>query len=597
MSLTSKRFPDPVTKDEAALRRGEEHVAADARGLNFFQIDRSFQDLLKIYLTADEYNHFWEHFVRLGKLAGGELDEWAHLCDQNVPVLHNRDRFGRDRQWIEYHPAYRAMENIGFYEFGIHASAHRPILNWPTHVSPMVKFSLHYLFSQSEFGLMCPLAVTELAAMLVLKYGSEELVEKYGKRMISLDPEELLQGAQFMTEKAGGSDVGANELRAEYDGENWLLYGEKFFCSNPDCGVAVLLARCEGDPEGTSGLTAFVVPRDLDNGERNHYQIMRLKNKMGSRSLASGEIRYEGAIAYILGQPRQGIKILLDQVNMSRLSHGMRAAATMRRALNESLVVGRTRHLFGRLAQEQPLFRRQLLQLMIPAEAALSTSCYGADLLRRSEEGSNEAVQLLRIVTPMIKMRSNRDNMQACAKAIEIRGGNGVIEDWTNGRLLRDSFIPLLWEGTSVINAIDVVRRAIGLSKANVPLRAELHRLVDEAIQAPLEYRDRLNRLMDQAVDYAEAVAEAKNGEKYARLATSKLYHALSAALLTWEGSNIAEVTGDATRLLMSRFIVEHYLDPADSLTLPENDSWEEEASRLLLDDIPIPSTTVHALL
>ena len=102
---------------------------------------------------------------------------------------------------------------------------------------------------------------------------------------------------------------------------------------------------------------------------------------------------------------------------------------------------------------------------------------------------------------------------------------------------------------------------------------------------------------MDQAVDYAEAVAEAKNGEKYARLATSKLYHALSAALLTWEGSNIAEVTGDATRLLMSRFIVEHYLDPADSLTLPENDSWEEEASRLLLDDIPIPSTTVHALL
>ena len=96
-------------------------------------------------------------------VAGGDLDRWADQADKHPPVLHNRDRFGRDEQWIEHHPAYHEMERIGFHEFGLHAAPHRPILGWPTGVSPLVKFTLHYLFSQAEFGLMCPLAVTELA--------------------------------------------------------------------------------------------------------------------------------------------------------------------------------------------------------------------------------------------------------------------------------------------------------------------------------------------------------------------------------------------------------------------------------------------------
>ena len=200
------------------VRRGSDHVGGDSRELNFFQAGAGLRDLLRLYLSADEQAHFWPHFDRLGQLAGGDLDRWADQADKHPPVLHNRDRFGRDVQWIEHHPAYHEMERVGFHEFGLHAAPHRPILGWPTGVSPMVKFALHYLFSQAEFGLMCPLAVTELAAMLVLRYGSEELREKYGRRMISLDPAELMQGAQFMTEKAGGSDVGANELRAVPDG-------------------------------------------------------------------------------------------------------------------------------------------------------------------------------------------------------------------------------------------------------------------------------------------------------------------------------------------------------------------------------------------
>lgn len=551
--------------------------------------------MLDLYLTPQERAHFWPHLDRLGALAGGDLDRWADLADKHPPVLHNRDRFGRDVQWIEHHPAYRKMEKVGFFEFGLHAAPHRPILGWPTGVSPPVKFALHYLFSQAEFGLMCPLAVTELAAMLVLRYGSPELREKYGKRMISLDPAELLQGAQFMTEKAGGSDVGANELLAVPDGDRFRLHGEKWFCSNADCGVAVLLARIDGDPPGTAGLTAFVVPRDLDDGTRNAYRIVRLKDKMGSKSLASGEIAYDGAIAYMLGERRRGVKILLDQVNMSRLSHGMRAAATMRRALHESLAFARSRTLFGKPAISQPLMRRQLLQVLIPAEQALSTSCYGGDVLRRAEQGSNSAAELLRIITPVIKMRSNRDNVAATGKAIEIRGGNGVIEDWVNSRLLRYSFIPVLWEGTSVINAIDTVRRAIGREGAQRALRAELHRLLAEADGLPAVYRDRLRGLADRSIDYAEQVAKQPGLEKYSGLATSRLYHALSAVLLAWEGCRIGR-TGDARRLLMSRFVVEHRLDPPSPLAAPEAAAWEDEAEALLLDDAPVPLAQAGAV-
>ncbi|GJL88921.1 MAG: acyl-CoA dehydrogenase [Minwuia thermotolerans] len=581
----------------AATPTGSDHVGGDSRGANFFAIDHALQDLLGLYLTDEERQHFWPHFDQLGALAGNELDEWATLSDKTPPRLHNRDRFGRDRQWIEYHPAYERMVDVGFHQFGIHAAPHRPILGWKTGVSPVVKFALHYLFSQAEFGLMCPLAVTELAAMLVLKYGSDELKSKYGERMISLDPAELLQGAQFMTEKAGGSDVGANELCARQEDGVWRLYGEKWFCSNPDCGVAVLLARCEGDGPGTAGLTAFVVPRDLDDGSRNSYRIVRLKDKLGSRSLASGEIIYEGAVAHVLGERRQGIKILLDQVNMSRLSHGMRAAATMRRALNEALAFGRSRRLFGKEALEQPLFRRQIMQLLVPAEAALSTSLYGGNLLAKAEGGSNDATLLLRIVTPVIKMRSNRDNVRACAKAIEVRGGNGVIEDWVNARLLRDSFVPVLWEGTSVVNALDVVQRAVAKSRAHELFRAELHRLIDEIETLPDHHLERLRKAADEVTDYVQAVAENPDNERYARLATSLLYHALSAVLLAWEGDRLGRDGGDARRVLISRMILEHHLAPHHPTAPPRQQDWENAAEHLLLRDGTVELKDVIPLL
>ena len=171
--------------------------------------------------------------------------------------------------------------------------------------------------------------------------------------------------------------------------------------------------------------------------------------------MASGEIRLEGAEAYLVGKVDAGLKQMMEQVNLSRLSHGVRAAAMMRRCFNEAVAAARGRTAFGRTVADFPLMRRQLMKLLVPAEQALSMALCTADALGR---GAPE----LRILTGLLKLRACRDNIAVATGAMEARGGNGYIEDWVNPRLIRDAQVGLLWEGTSNINALDVIGRAVG---------------------------------------------------------------------------------------------------------------------------------------
>ena len=436
-------------------------IAPDVHGENFFELDSSLQDLLALYLPAGLRAHMTPHYQRLGAIAGSRLDELARTADRHPPRLHARDAYGRDEDWIEFHPAYREMEQIGFGEFGIHCmSRTEGVLGWPEKVPALAKYVFQYLFVQSEFGLMCPISVTDTSAVLIERYASEAVRERFLPGMYSQDMSKILKSAQFMTEKSGGSDVGQIELSARYEQGEWRLYGDKWFCSCADGDVALLLARPEGAVSGTSGLALFALPRRLADGSRNRYRIVRLKDKLGTRSMASGEIIFEGAIAYPLGEvgpgENSGLKQMLDQVNMSRLSHGVRAAAMMRRCLNESLAVARNRQAFGEAIIDKPLLRRQLMKLMLPTEQALSMAMFSARQLELADSGDKNAARLLRILTPLLKFRTCRDNIAVATGAMEIRGGNGYIEDWVNSRLVRDAHLGVLWEGTSNINALDV---------------------------------------------------------------------------------------------------------------------------------------------
>ena len=567
-------------------------IAPDTTGQNFYRNDRALRDLLGLYLPADLVAHLHPHLDRLGELAGGRLDECARISDRHTPVLVHRDKFGRDIQHIEYHPAYRELEHAAFGTFGIHAMSHRKgILGWPDTYPAAAKHAFTYLFNQAEFGLGCPINVTDGAAMLLSRYGGDELKAKYLDGLTQTDMGKLTQGAQFMTEKEGGSDVGRLTTRAVAEGEHFRLYGEKWFCSNADAPVVTLLARPEGAGPGTRGVGLFLMPRFLDDGSPNHYRIVRLKDKLGTRSMASGEIKFDGAIAYPIGRLDRGFVQMAEMVNWSRLSNGVKSTALMRRALHDAFTVANGRVVFGKRIIDLPLARRQLLKMLLPMEQALSLCFATAAALDRAEAGSQDAATLLRILTPVLKFRSTRDARKLCGDALEFRGGIGYVEEFVNARLLRDAHLGSIWEGTGNIVALDALTRAVGRHGAEAALLAELHAKLDDV---PAAWAERLRGLVDKAVAFARAVAADAAQEADARRATSTLYHVASAVTLAWEGVQIHAANGDARRLLLSKLVVEHRLHTPDPFA---HSGAGEAMAAALLDDAPVPLATALDLL
>src|SRR2546426_783357 len=308
------------------------------RGLNFYVADPNLEFLCSTVMEPDVLARARPLLVELGAVAGDELDALAAEADRHPPTLRAYDERGRRVDEVVFHPAYRAMERLAFERFGLAAMSHRDgVLGWPGRVPHVVKYTLSYLFAQSEFGLLCPVNMTDSTARMLTRFGDEALRGRYLPRLTATALEDLWQGTQWMTEKTGGSDVGALTTLARRDADGaWRLWGDKWFASNANADVALTLARPEGAPPGTRGLGLFLVPRHLPDGTKNAWTINRLKDKLGSRSMATGEVTYAGAVAYGVGDVGRGFAPLMAMVNGSRLSNAMRAAGIMRRSLREA---------------------------------------------------------------------------------------------------------------------------------------------------------------------------------------------------------------------------------------------------------------------
>ncbi|WP_431304887.1 acyl-CoA dehydrogenase family protein [Sediminicoccus sp. BL-A-41-H5] len=535
----------------------------DAAGQNLWRADPAFGRLLPLYLPAELLAVLLPQLDRLGALAGGELDALAGTADRNPPELVHRTRRGEDQQSILYHPAYREMERLAFGEFGLTSMSHRPgVFGWPAPLPPAAKYALTFLFAQAEFGLLCPVNMTDSLARTLRRFGSPELVDRYLPLLASQDMDALHQGAMFMTEQGAGSDIAATAVTAEpaNDGTH-LLYGDKWFCSNPDAELALVLARRGGGAAGLKGVGLFLLPRTLPDGTPNAYRIVRLKDKLGTRSMASGEIRLEGARAWLIGDPEAGFKQMADMVNSSRLSNAVRAAGMMRRALTEALFVARNRRAFGKRLIEMPLMRRQLAKMLLRAEQARAMVFTTAEALRRSDAGEEGAYALLRILTPLVKFRACRDARQVTGDAMEVRGGCGYIEEWPEARLLRDAHLGSIWEGTSNIIALDVLRAA-ERERGFEALQALITRLQAEA---PLP------GLPEALARAATLLDRAQADPALARAAASALYHLTSAAALAWEAAQ----TDDASRAALARMVLTHRVLPRDPLAVEDPDAAE----------------------
>jgi acyl-CoA dehydrogenase len=564
------------------------HPVPDRHGSSLFEADPTLPALTSLYLPADLHRHLLPHLARLGAQAGGELDELALAADKHPPVLQQRSRTGRDEQRVVKHPAYVSLEKVAFADYGLAAMSHRAgVLGWPAPMPPAAKYALSYLLVQAEFGLCCPLSMTDSLTRTLRKFGSPALVDKYLDSLTTQDFDALCQGAMFMTEQGAGSDIAATAVRAEPDGDAFRLWGDKWFCSNPDAGLAMVLARIDGASEGMAGVSLFLLPRQLDDGTPNALQIVRLKDKLGTRSMASGEVRLQGARGYLVGDAGRGFQQMADMVNNSRLSNGMRAAGLMRRACTEALHVAREREAFGRRLVELPLMRRQLLKLLLPTEQARTMLFQAADALRRSDAGEAGAYALTRILTPLIKFRACRDARRVTGDAMEVRGGCGYIEEWSDPRLLRDAHLGSIWEGTSNVVALDVFR-AIRRDAALPALRTHLRRLLEASAQAP-RVRAAMVAAAEDALQQAAQVADARVAlDHAARMVASNLYHVTTAIAMAWEATRL----GSLRRMHLAQLVLRERVRVADRPALSAEPAWLPG----LLDETPCAAVSAAAL-
>jgi acyl-CoA dehydrogenase len=299
-----------------------------------------------------------------------------------------------------------------------------------------------------------------------------------------------------------------------------------------------------------------------------------------------------------LGELTAGLKQMAEMINWSRLSNGVKSTALMRRASFDAWQVVRHRVVYGQALMKRPLAQRQLLKIQLPAEQALSMSFFTANALDEAEyEGrarSNEAPAVLRLATPVLKMRATRDARQVTGDAMEMRGGCGYVEDFVNPRLVRDAHLGSIWEGTSNIVGIDAVRRAIGRNGCQRAYQAALLDRLEECGELPVAFIDELSDALAQAVALAEA-ADTPD-ELWVRQAVTALYHASTAILLASEGCAIARRRGDARRVLWARLVLDHRLNRRGPLHRTDR-GREQALADALLGNVPMASLQIAPLL
>lgn len=469
------------------------------RRSGWLESEAAFNRIMVRQLGA-AYEKARPRLARMGEQAANEGARWAMEADRNGPKLVTHDRSGNRIDEIDYHHSYRQLQQLG-YGGGIVAATYNPALAPERGQAPKaLTFGLGYLFAQAEAGMYCPVCMTDGAASLLQKHGTKELQDRFIPRLAATDLSQLFTGAMFLTEKQGGSDVGTVTTIAKggkgVPGEAVQLYGDKWFCSNVDADVIMILARPDGAAPGTKGLGLYVLPRTLENGQRNAYRVNRIKEKLGERSFPSGEVTLDGATAYLLGGPGQGFHQMAEMLNLSRAYNAIASVGVMRRAVIEALEWSEERVAFGKKIIEHPLMTEVLMDMASEQRLALNWSFRGVELMDKVETGraTEEERRTLRMITPLLKYVLGKLAVSLASEGVEALGGNGYIEDWPMARVLRDAQVLPIWEGTTNILVLDTFR-AMKKDSGHEVLFTELARGIGEA---PSDLQPRLGQLFDE---------------------------------------------------------------------------------------------------
>lgn len=392
-----------------------------------------------------------EELTGLGRAAGSrQAQEWGAQANENPPKLRTHDRYGNRVDEVEFHPSWHRL--LG------HAVTNGLTDAWGRPAGHLRRAAGFFVWSQAEAGHGCPVSMTH-AAVPALR-ADPELAAEWEPRLTSHVYEEGLRpagqkaGVLFgmgMTEKQGGSDVRANTTAAvplDASGE-YLLTGHKWFCSAPMCDGFLVLAQAPG------GLTCFLVPRVLPDGTRNVFAIQRLKDKLGNRSNASSEVEFDGTWARRVGEEGRGVRTIIEMVAATRLDCVIGSASLMRQALTQAAHHAEHRSAFGAPLIDQPLMRNVLADLALESEAATTLTLR---LAAAYDAGTDQERAFLRIAVPAAKYWVTKRCTPMVAEALECLGGNGYVEESGMPRLLRESPLNSIWEGSGNVQALDVLR-------------------------------------------------------------------------------------------------------------------------------------------
>lgn len=431
----------------------------DTRPSNFFTASVALRALIERDWSAGQRAQYLTSLAEFGGVAAGALDQAAveNNLGRNLPVLDPYDAVGRPGSPVVHHPSYHEAGRL-IYGSGV-MSAYGQVPSPHQYI-----LSLFFLSSQvGEGGHNCPLACTAGAIRALQRVGTEAQQQRYLPRLLDPDWDTNFSAAQFLTEVQGGSDVGANATRAELQEDgSWRIFGEKWFCSNADADLILMTARVDGAAPGTRGLGLFLVPAVLPDGSRNRYRLRRLKDKLGTRSMASSEIDFEGTYAEAVGPVERGFNTVMEEViTTSRVYNAFSVCGLAQRAFLVARSYAAHRRAFGQPIGHYPLVRQNLALMASDTDASLAGSWLLAGLWERQDRGelSGDERAFFRVAVNLNKMWTAILAHETIVRGIEVLGGNGAIESFSVlPRLLRDNVVCENWEGTHNVLCQQVLR-------------------------------------------------------------------------------------------------------------------------------------------
>lgn len=433
------------------------------RVMNFYKEDPNLQEIVKQYLPKDLLDWANKELKEFGAMCATDIDERAvHTDREGQPRLIKYNHFGEDISEIWVNEGYKKTVKET-YNKGIVGYIFKEIPGLGRTGDYHYSFAQGYLLSQTEPGFYCPVTLTMATAYLLEHYASEGVKERFLPHVLSTGEVELYEGATFLSERQGGSDVGANVVKAVKVGEHYQLFGEKYFASNSGmCGVAMVLARIDDQRKGTKGLSLFAVPWRKEDGKLNGIQVRRLKDKLGVRAVPSAEIEFEGADAYLIGDASKGFYYMMEGLNLSRVCNAVASIGIMRRAYLEARNYAFYREAFGQSLTVYPMVQSTLTKLAAKQEVETSATFYLVNLFNKVMSKENVVTEkeeaLNRLLIALLKKETAEQAIHFVHEAIEMHGGNGYMEDFVLARLLRDAQVLTVWEGTANILGLEVLR-------------------------------------------------------------------------------------------------------------------------------------------